>query len=181
MGQLILGEQAAPATPGSGVTVYTTVATPSILRVKDDGGNDWPIGAVLSAAWPTAPVVAGSSTAGTQTYSTQLGYYIKIGALVIAWVQINMSAKDAATAGNISINNLPFTARSITNMRYAGSVGLWTSTATTFVTMLARVSTNTTAISLFGATAATATPTTLVAADISATTSFTVTVMYEAA
>lgn len=40
MGQLTLGEQAAPATPASGVTIYPTVATPSILRVIDDAGND---------------------------------------------------------------------------------------------------------------------------------------------
>lgn len=178
MGQLTLGEQAAPSTPASGVTVYTTVATPSILRVKDDGGNDWPIGAVQSGTW--TPVIAGSGTPGTQTYSVQLGYWMKMGAFVIAWCQINMSAKDAGTSGNITINGLTHTARNVTNMRYSGSVGTWSATATNFVWVSARVTANTTQVSLFGATAATATPVSLVAADIGATTAFSVTVMYEA-
>lgn len=56
------------------------------------------------------PVVAGSTTAGTQTYSVQNGHYVKIGKIVNFWLQVAMSAKDAATAGNVIITGLPFTA-----------------------------------------------------------------------
>lgn len=49
MGELALLEQAAPTTPSSGVIIYPTVATPSITKIKDDGGNDLTV-AVLERA-----------------------------------------------------------------------------------------------------------------------------------
>src|SRR3990167_4235347 len=56
------------------------------------------------------PTVAGSSTAGSQTYSVQVGRYVKIGKLVTAQFYVVMTAKDGATAGNALISGLPFTA-----------------------------------------------------------------------
>lgn len=53
--------------------------------------------------------LAGSSTAGTQTYATQAGLYVKVGQLVVCTIQTALSAKDAATAGNIVLRTLPFT------------------------------------------------------------------------
>jgi hypothetical protein len=126
------------------------------------------------------PTIAGSSVAGTQTYAVQVGRYIKIGKLVTAWCNVGLSAKDGTTAGNISIKGLPFPCANVTNLRSAGSVGTWISTATSFVNVTCRVQAALSEITLFGATAATASSASLVAADIGNSTSFTVSVTYEA-
>jgi parallel beta-helix repeat protein len=56
------------------------------------------------------PTIAGSIATGTQTYSVREGSFIRIGRLVVVQCAIIMSAKDAATSGNISCRGLPFPA-----------------------------------------------------------------------
>jgi hypothetical protein len=56
------------------------------------------------------PVLAGATTAGSNTYTKQTGKYIKQNKKVTAWFNITLSAKDASMAPYIVINNLPFTA-----------------------------------------------------------------------
>ena len=56
------------------------------------------------------PVFRGSATAGTQTYGTQFGRYTRIGRTVLARCVIVMTAKDAATAGNLQVGGLPYSA-----------------------------------------------------------------------
>jgi hypothetical protein len=51
------------------------------------------------------PTIAGSSTAGGQTYSAQLGYYSRNGRTCNVNLSIVMTAKDGATAGNVIIKN----------------------------------------------------------------------------
>lgn len=53
------------------------------------------------------PTVSGSTTSGTQTYTTQLGRYTRIGRLV--YIQIEIVLASATGTGNILINGLPFT------------------------------------------------------------------------
>jgi hypothetical protein len=55
------------------------------------------------------PVISGDSTAGTQTYSNQNGRVTKIGNMYFAEFRVTMTAKDAATAGNIFISGFPGT------------------------------------------------------------------------
>lgn len=55
------------------------------------------------------PSLAGSTTPGTQTYTTRLGKYSKIGTRVTVDFSISCSALDGATAGNMRITGLPFT------------------------------------------------------------------------
>jgi hypothetical protein len=62
---------------------------------------------------PWTPVIAGSTTAGTQTYTSQLGYYIVDRGVCEVWGNIGLSAKDAATAGNLSIQGLPVPAANL--------------------------------------------------------------------
>lgn len=71
------------------------------------------------------PTIGGDSTAGTQTYSSQIGRYTKIGQFIGIECRIVMTAKDAATAGNLVIFGLPFTSANIA----AAAAGM--STATT--------------------------------------------------
>ncbi len=53
------------------------------------------------------PVLKGSSTAGTNTYSAQSGQYYKVGKLVHAPFNLALSAKDVSMAGSIQIDGLP--------------------------------------------------------------------------
>ncbi len=52
------------------------------------------------------PVIAGSTTAGTATYSTQVGYYTKVGRLVTVQAYLNWSG--GTGAGGLLISSLPF-------------------------------------------------------------------------
>lgn len=71
------------------------------------------------------PVLTGDSTAGTQTYSTQVGEYIKIGRLCHVCIRLIMTAKGGTTAGSITITGLPFTSEnnSDANFRQALALG----------------------------------------------------------
>lgn len=53
------------------------------------------------------PLLAGSTTPGTQTYATQAAMFVIDNAVCEVWGNIGLSAKDAATAGNVSILGLP--------------------------------------------------------------------------
>lgn len=86
----------------SGSTAYNT------LDYYDENANQG-----TSNSW--TPVIAGSSTAGTQTYSIQNGRYTRIGNLVFIKCTVLLSAKDAATAGNLRITGLPFTSKNVAN------------------------------------------------------------------
>jgi hypothetical protein len=58
------------------------------------------------------PVLKGLTTPGVNTYATQNGKYYKIGKQIIANFVIILSAKDAAMAGNIALDGLPFVIKS---------------------------------------------------------------------
>lgn len=70
------------------------------------------LAAIESGSW--TPTIAGSTTAGSNTYTTQSGYYYKIGDLVYLTGYIKMSTKDAAMSGNARIAGLPFSVRANT-------------------------------------------------------------------
>jgi hypothetical protein len=60
--------------------------------------------------WPVSPKLAGSVTAGTNTYATAQGYYLRNGNNVRVKGYIACSAiNSVAMAGNLVISNLPFT------------------------------------------------------------------------
>ncbi len=54
------------------------------------------------------PILLGSTTAGTHTYSAQNGSYIRIKNQIIFYLSLTITAKDAAMAGNVLIGGLPF-------------------------------------------------------------------------
>lgn len=109
MSKIILAEQAsAPSTPSAGkVAVYANNATLPALCWKDDAGNVNVAPGILTGTWTPALAFAGSSTG--ITYSTQTGYYTKVGVLVNIAFDIvltnkgTFSASDAAT-----ITGVPF-------------------------------------------------------------------------
>lgn len=176
MSQIILAEQAAaPSTPSSGKVALYVTTTPE-FRLKDDAGNVITIPQVLSGTW--TPTIIGSTTAGTHTYTAQLGRYIKIGTLVLASFNVVINAKDGTMAGNAQISGLPFTVR-ISSPHYAGSIAFWGTLATSIVFLGIHANLNTTKADLHKATAATASVAALVAADIANGTQIIGTLMYE--
>lgn len=70
------------------------------------------------------PVIAGSTTAGTQTYSVQVGRYTRIGNTVHFRLTVAISALDGAAAGGTRITGLPFAANSTSNNRNSAAIGL---------------------------------------------------------
>jgi hypothetical protein len=95
-------------TAGSGVTIDGAL-------LKDTGisfGNE-SLAAYDEGTW--TPALAGSSTAGVQTYDRQVGTYVKIGKVVYAQFYLRMTAKDGTTAGNLLISGLPFATANISN------------------------------------------------------------------
>jgi len=61
---------------------------------------------VESGTWTTT--LAGATTAGSHTYGTRTGQYLRIGPLVLVSYQITLTAKDGAMAGGLRITGLPF-------------------------------------------------------------------------
>jgi hypothetical protein len=87
------------------------------------------------------PELAGSTTAGTQTYfgSYTYGKYRKVGSLVVVSGAVNLLAFDGSTAGDLHITNLPFTPVMGSNVSVSGvaSYANLTSPATDSIFVLA--------------------------------------------
>lgn len=58
------------------------------------------------------PILGGSTTDGTLTYSVQAGTYVRIGNVVLAWFTVVVATVTATPTGTLRIGALPFTARS---------------------------------------------------------------------
>jgi hypothetical protein len=75
------------------------------------------------ASW--TPTLYGSTTAGTTTYTAQIGYYFKVGGLVTCVFSLGWSGFTGT--GGVYIGGLPFTAASLTgNPKYGLSVASYT-------------------------------------------------------
>lgn len=61
------------------------------------------------------PTIAGSVTAGANTYTIQEGTYVRIGSVVFFAANVALSALDPSLAGNVEILGLPFSAANIAN------------------------------------------------------------------
>lgn len=122
------------------------------------------------------PVIGGSGGTSGQTYSTQVGRYIKAGKLVHVQVYITFSAKGTIT-GSVQLQGLPFTTLNVANAFAALNVQ-WFTTVSNFVYISAEPQANTTAATLYGATAAGTALNALVTADIGNTTTFAISGTY---
>lgn len=126
------------------------------------------------------PALAGNSTAGTQTYTSRAGEWYRRGNTITVSFHLNMSAKDAATAGSIIITGLPFTSKNV-DTRPGLAIGLWANiTLTGYIQLLGQVNQNTTNLTLFKA-KADGTLDNVVAADVTATTRLSATATYQLA
>jgi len=62
------------------------------------------------------PVLSGVTTAGTQTYSQQIGRYTRIGKLIHVYIRILLSAKGGTMAGDVVITGLPHAIANVSNL-----------------------------------------------------------------
>lgn len=88
-----------------------TVVQPAAADISDYGNGTF------------TPVLRGSSTAGSQTYSAQVGRYIRIGKMVLCSYQMIMTNKDGATAGAyLWIGGLPFTSVNVASLIWSNAI-----------------------------------------------------------
>jgi len=70
------------------------------------------------------PTVGGATTAGTYTYGTNHGEYIKVGNMVTANFRIDDITVGSAGSGNMKISGFPFTPKNTTLQYYWGCIVL---------------------------------------------------------
>jgi hypothetical protein len=90
------------------------------------------------------PVIAGQLTAGTGTYTTQVGTYTKIGRVV--YVSVNLAWSAHTGTGDMQVNGLPFTVNSTTQSQMSN--GTYDLALTALNMLLARAQTSGTFIKL---------------------------------
>jgi hypothetical protein len=100
---------ATPSGSGSGITFPATQSASSDANTLDDYEEG-----------TFTPTAAGTSTAGTGTYSSQLGRYTKIGRLTYFTITLAWSAHTGT--GGISIRGLPFSQWSPSGERYSYNI-----------------------------------------------------------
>jgi hypothetical protein len=115
-GALVFGTSptiASPTITGTGTAAFGNLSYTGTLT---GNGLTFPATQVPSANANTlddyeegtfTPTIVGTTTAGTGTYTTQVGTYTKIGRLVHAKVALTWTAHTGT--GNLQINGLPFT------------------------------------------------------------------------
>lgn len=90
------------------VKINTAVdASTYVNDASSNTGIDYPTPTAVTLA------IAGSSTAGTQTYSQQTAQWVRSGRSVTVSFALTLSALDVATAGNIRITGLPVACGSV--------------------------------------------------------------------
>lgn len=71
------------------------------------------------------PTLAGVTTTGSHTYTTQIGTWIRRGNFVHLKYFLQISAKDAAMAGGLVVNGSPFTAENMSNALGIHNIPEW--------------------------------------------------------
>jgi hypothetical protein len=119
---------ATPSTSGSGISFPATASASSDANTLDDYEEG-----------TFTPTIIGATTAGTGTYSTQVGTYTKVGRAVSFQIDIGWSAHTGT--GDMQVSGLPFTSSPAINT--AVTVGFASNVALTASNILiADVNTN---------------------------------------
>lgn len=64
---------------------------------------------LASGTW--TPVLVGTTTPGTYTYTTQSGKWSRYGSVVLLWFEVRVSAISVAATGQMILTGLPFSVR----------------------------------------------------------------------
>jgi hypothetical protein len=117
------GAEAARIDSSGRLLVGTTTATANGGVLELSGGITFPATAVAASNANTlddyeegtwTPTIAGTSTAGTATYATRIGTYVKVGKIVQIQLYVNFSS--GTGTGNLQITGLPFTSSSFASL-----------------------------------------------------------------
>jgi len=81
----------------------TRLATTEFVKLQFTSTGSCP---VEQGTW--TPILRGSTTAGTFTYTAQSGSYRRVGKKVTVWARIQITGRTGAPAGQIQIAGLPF-------------------------------------------------------------------------
>lgn len=133
----------------------------------------WPI---ESGTW--TPTVEGSTTPGSPSYNVQVGRYVKVGSLVVAWFNVELTNK-STMSGAVNIGGLPYTIRSAANFAYAGSISYFSNLASNVVNVGIHSNNNTKTARLLRSTAAAGTISNMTDSDLNNNSRFTGMIAYE--
>jgi len=103
--------------PGNIELVYGTIDFTNCPASTDTRELDY----YQEGSW--TPVLDSSGGVSGQTYTSQFGYYVRIGGLVTATFRLNCSDIGSVTTGNAIISGLPFAASSTSGQAGAVSIG----------------------------------------------------------
>jgi hypothetical protein len=114
---------ATPAASGAGITFPSTQSASSDANTLDD---------YEEGTWTP-------NLGGNTTYTERFGQYVKVGRLVTVW--FDMTVNSIGTGSTGIIYGLPFTSGGVaTGM--PGSIGYWSSTASSLTAIFLRIDTN---------------------------------------
>jgi hypothetical protein len=125
------------------------------------------------------PVIGGSTGTTGQSYTTQVGRYVKIGKKVTCWFNATLSAVGTIT-GDSQIQGLPFTVENTSNQIEAGIISDFANVASAVIYLSLVASPNTTAATIKGTAAAVTTAGTYAVAGIGNTTQLVGSITYTA-
>lgn len=110
-GNLVIG------TSGKGIDFSATAGTGTSELLADYEEGTW------------TPTITGSTSAGTGTYTTQIGRYVKVGNMV--YCQAYILWTNHTGTGNFWLTGLPYTLFATTDNHPSGSIGLLANVALT--------------------------------------------------
>lgn len=102
---------------GKGIDFSATAGTGTSELLADYEEGTW------------TPTITGSTSAGTGTYTTQIGRYVKIGSMV--YCQAYILWTNHTGTGNLWLTGLPYTLFTTTDNHPSGSIGLLSNVALT--------------------------------------------------
>jgi len=106
---------------GTGAISQTAVGTTGQVLTGVTGADPVWSSALITDSGTFVPTVVGTTVAGVTTYTTQQGYYTRIGDTIFAYGYISISA--ATGTGHALFGGLPFTIRNAANYNPSGSLG----------------------------------------------------------
>lgn len=143
------------------------------------GGDDWPHPAQyypppMSGSW--TPTITGNGGSSGQVYSVQSGRYHKIGPKVSVWGAITLSTLGTVT-GQVLIGGLPFPHAGFQSIGV--DIGIWVALTTAVVAIKGEMGPGVSAAALYKITAAVTGVGSMAQADLSATSRFEFSFVYE--
>lgn len=130
--------------------IATWLGTPSSANLAsaltDEQGSGLAMFGTDATAW--TPVLGGAGGTSGQTYDVQVGRYIKVGKLVVAWGYLDLQAKGTIT-GDVQIQGFPFTSNTTANLFTGGHVTYVTGLATSFASLMLSMNPNTTSATIY--------------------------------